>query len=521
MPSETLADFLRRLREARGTGEPSDAELLQRFAARQEERAFRAILQRHGAMVLGVCRSLVPNAHDAEDAFQATFLVLVSKAGSIRRPTLLANWLYRVAYRVGMRARANAARRHARETLGNGMEAVQPNNPIDPEMVPLLHEELNRLPDKYRIPMVLCYLQGQTHEAAARQLDWPVGTVKGRLARGRERLRGRLTRRGITLSAGMLAVALGQTTADAAVPASLADGTLKLAMFIAAGQSVAAGAASAHVASLYRGALQSMLPTRLVLAGALLLTGVIGTGAGLFAYQHTSGSPPEVNQPASVGEDKPEAKKQEQNPESTARQRNADNLQAIMRGMHAYHEVNNHLPPAALCDKSRKALLSWRVLLLPYLGLGDLFKEFHLGQPWDSAHNMALLAKMPRLYAPPVPNRTQEKHATFYQVFVGEGTPFEGTKGISMSEIRDGTSNTFGIFEAAQAVPWTKPADLPYEAGKPLPKLGALFDKGFHATFLDGSVHWLKKEFNETEMRRMIRRNSEEVKDISTLLADQ
>ncbi len=206
-------------------------------------------------------------------------------------------------------------------------------------------------------------------------------------------------------------------------------------------------------------------------------------------------------------EAKNETKKQDDAAQKAARQRSAKNLQDLMQAMWSYHEINNHFPPAAIRDKDGKPLLSWRVLLLPYLEQDDLFAQFHLDEPWDSAHNKPLLAKMPKQYAPPVQGKTKEKYATFYQVFVGKGTIFEGDEGMSVTDITDGTSNTFAIVEAAEAVPWSKPADLPYDDKKPLPKLGGLFDDGFHAAIADGSVRFFTPKLTQRTLRLAITRN--------------
>jgi RNA polymerase sigma factor (sigma-70 family) len=176
--------------------EPSDRRLLERYTRHQDETAFQALVARHGPMVLGVCKRVLHHAQDAEDAFQATFLVLVRKTGSIGQPELLANWLYRVAHHTALKARANAARRSK-----NQRQAVSRPTP-DPllevawrELRALLDQELSRLPEKYRAPLVLCYLQGKTNEEAARQLGWPPGSMSARLARGRVMLRDRLAGR--------------------------------------------------------------------------------------------------------------------------------------------------------------------------------------------------------------------------------------------------------------------------------------------------------------------------------------
>lgn len=206
---------------------------------------------------------------------------------------------------------------------------------------------------------------------------------------------------------------------------------------------------------------------------------------------------------------------------TAARQLSAKNLQKLVIAMHNYHEVNEHFPPAAIYDKNDKPLLSWRVLILPYLDQNDLFGQFHLNEPWDSKHNKPLLAKMPKQYAPPLSGKTKEKYGTFYQVFAGKGTMFEGKEGKSLRDITDGTSNTIAIIEAAEAVPWTKPVDLPYDDKKPLPKLGGLFDNGISAAFADGSALWLKKDFDEPTMRLSITRNDGIPTDVRKIKAKE
>ena len=204
----------------------TDEQLLDWFLNRDDgsaEAAFRAIVLRHGPMVLGVCRHILNQLQDAEDAFQATFLVLARKAGSIRDRRVLARWLYEVAYRIAMRARTNGVRRRTHERQGGEMAATVTNdNHGWVELRPVLHEEVNRLPEKYRLPVILCYLEGKTNEEVAEQLKWPVGTVKGRLSRARDLLRSRLSRRGLALSAAFLVTALanGTVIADVVPPAS-------------------------------------------------------------------------------------------------------------------------------------------------------------------------------------------------------------------------------------------------------------------------------------------------------------
>ncbi len=176
--------------------------------------------------------------------------------------------------------------------------------------------------------------------------------------------------------------------------------------------------------------------------------------------------------------------------------------------MQSYNDVHGALPPPAVYGKDGRPLLSWRVLLLPYVEQDVLFKQFKLDEPWDSPHNLELLTKMPRIYAPFDGSSPPEPYATFYQVFVGKGTAFEGVKGKRLlDEFPDGTSNTFLIIEAGEAVPWTKPEDLPYAADKPLPRVGGLFKDSIRAALADGSVRQIKRDTSESTLRAAITRN--------------
>jgi RNA polymerase sigma factor (sigma-70 family) len=194
------------------------------------------LVERHGPMVLGICRHVLNQHQDAEDAFQATFLVLAQKAASIRNRRVLAGWLHEVAHRIAVKARTSVVRRRTLERQGVAMSppAIEPNNQDQTaawnELRPVLHAEVERLPERYRIPVILSYLEGKTNEEVAALLRWPVGTVKGRLSRARDLLRSRLMRRGLTLSAAFLMTALSQGTVFAeVVPAELVKRTVRLA----------------------------------------------------------------------------------------------------------------------------------------------------------------------------------------------------------------------------------------------------------------------------------------------------
>jgi RNA polymerase sigma-70 factor (ECF subfamily) len=216
-------------------GSLPDEQLIDLFLGRageEAERAFRTLVVRHGPMVLGVCRHILGQHQDAEDAFQATFVVLARKAGTIKDRRVLGRWLYEVAYRIAVRARTTSVKRRNLERQVVEMSVARPESePGWNELRPVIHEEVSRLPEKYRTPVVLCYLEGKTNEEVAKLLRWPIGTVKGRLSRARELLRSRLTRRGLVLSAAFLATALSRETVFAeVVPPDLIDSSVRAAM---------------------------------------------------------------------------------------------------------------------------------------------------------------------------------------------------------------------------------------------------------------------------------------------------
>jgi RNA polymerase sigma factor (sigma-70 family) len=221
------------------TGDGDDEDLLHQFLEGDAETsgdAFRSLVCRHGPMVMGVCRHVLHKDHDAEDAFQATFLTLSRKAATIRDRRVLASWLYEVAYRIAVRSRAGAARRLQQERESMSMTETsskpdQEDRAAWNELRPVLHDEINRLPDKYRLPVILSYLEGRTNEEVATLLDWPVGTVKGRLSRARDLLRSRLVRRGMAMSAAFLCTSLSRGDVFAeVVPEALIDSTVRRAM---------------------------------------------------------------------------------------------------------------------------------------------------------------------------------------------------------------------------------------------------------------------------------------------------
>jgi RNA polymerase sigma factor (sigma-70 family) len=274
---------LRRLTDAEGVRELTDGELLERFHRRREEVAFAALVERHGPLVWGVCRRVLHDAHLAEDAFQATFVVLVRRAGSIRKHGSVGSWLHGVAYRVAVKARTRADATRARERRLAEMTHPEPPDELTwHELRAVLDEELSRLPEKYRAPVVLCYLEGQTHDQAARQLGCPRTSLSSRLGRARALLHQRLVRRGVVLSAGLLATVLAEKASAEAVPAVVMLSTIRAAT---------AGAISPAAAALARGVLPTMSATKLAVTAALAVLLTVSAVAALAPREQPPAAP--------------------------------------------------------------------------------------------------------------------------------------------------------------------------------------------------------------------------------------
>jgi RNA polymerase sigma factor (sigma-70 family) len=296
-----LTVVLRHLRELvrrQAAGGVEDHDLLERFTRQRDEAAFEVLVWRHGPAVLALCQRLLHNAHDAEDVLQATFLTLVRKADSIRKRQSLASWLYKVAYRIALRARA----RSARATADTGPVETLPEKPSEDEVVwrelrPILDEAIQRLPEKYRTPIILCYLQGKTNREAAEQLGCPLGTVSTRLTRARELLRRRLAHHGVSLSVATLGAILSHHAVSAAVSAPLVTATVRAASVLRASGITAAGAISANVLGLVEGGSKAMLPIQLKIFVAVVMAGgALVAGAHAVARRDPAGPEPGARQ---------------------------------------------------------------------------------------------------------------------------------------------------------------------------------------------------------------------------------
>jgi len=533
MNSASRVPVLRSLETLFGAGSVtglSDAQLLERFLARIDdsaEAAFSGLVARHGPLVWSICRSVLSDSHLAEDAYQATFLILVKKAASIRRRETLAPWLYGVARRVAVRARKNAARRESTWCEMTEMKASltqtqqhPETQSSTPEELEALHQELDRLPEKYRAVLVLCHLESRTHAEAARLLNCPAATVSARVGRARERLRARLARRGFALSTLGAATLRGETS-WASPPTGLSESTTRAALAFAAGKTMTAGVVSASVLQLAEGAIRTMNVHKLAITAAtLLVAGSVTSGLGLLAMTERSrprpgaspagDSPTTQDQPAPAQREAPLSFEDEQK----ARDRSASNLKRIALAMINYAQMKPTMtfPPAAI-SKDGKPLLSWRVAMLPYIDLAlgrdqhELYEKFHLDEPWDSPHNKELIDQIPDVYAPVV-KKNDPKGSTYYQVFFGPGALFEGREGKTFQSVTDGISNTLFVVEAAKPVPWTKPEDVKFDITQTnvsvLPLLGGQFDGGFHAIFADGGTVFIKKSISLATIRALI-----------------
>jgi RNA polymerase sigma factor (sigma-70 family) len=314
MADTPLTPVVRHIRKLAGlpeTPDASDALLLERFVGRRDEAAFAALVRRHGPLVWRVCRRVLRQTQHAEEAYQATFLVLARQAAKVHKPAALASWLYAVAYRIARRARANLLRRQSRECQPVAVPVVDPAEEAAwRELEVIVVEEVHALAEKYRAPILLCYWEGLTNEEAAVRLAWPAGTVKTRLLKARRLLHERLTRRGVSLSAGAIVTLLAASSGEAAVPSGLTASALALAY----GQGLPAAASGA--AALAEQAIHGAALSKVKIALVLLLGSALAVGAGTFAYHQSAARQPEREQAAQPN---PKAKAEEQPKKQQAR----------------------------------------------------------------------------------------------------------------------------------------------------------------------------------------------------------
>jgi len=284
----------------------TDSQLLERFVAHRDETAVEVLVRRHGPLVFGVCRRVLHNVHSAEDAFQATFLILARKAPSLVRHERLRSWLYKIAYRLALRARANEVRRQQREARAARGRPAPANSAASPgDVVVALEEELQRLPARHRDPLVLCYLEGKTNQEAAQVLCCPSGSMSARLAQARARLREGLAWRGFAAPAVGVAGLLASAAAEAAVPLPLVSNTVRAALWFAREEATCAAAVSGQAVALARGAVRTMFLNKVKIAAAVLLaTAMLGTGATMLLRAAPPAGPPSQAAPPQPREER-------------------------------------------------------------------------------------------------------------------------------------------------------------------------------------------------------------------------
>lgn len=613
----------------------SDTTLLREFRTSRDEAAFAALVRRHGPMVMEVCRRILGQQADADDAFQAVFLLLARKADQISRPELLAPWLHGVALRTAWAARRRLRRQRTLEApLAEGLQATSAESLEKREILTLLDAEVSRLSEKYRLPVVLCELNGRSRKEVAALLGIPEGTLSSRLAAARQRLADRLSRRGIAVSPSVLTGIFAECPKTAVVSSSLLRATLA---------AVSSGQVTPSVLQLTQGVLMMLWLQQVKTFTVAAVT--FAVGIGLVGHRwigrdldsiHAQDKPkpaPRSDRPAKdspliggwrvirmevggqvVPEDRsrPEAmyftadraflkspegdqawivfasyqvdesrspksidlrvhqeadpagktqtlraiyeidgdgmkfafhqeqvdaestrptsfdgkdaklvvlhlkrdrQMQEPEPKRSAeearrfanRRLSQNNLKQIGLAFHNHHDRYGSFPPSAIYSADEKTpLLSWRVAILPFLGQETLYRQFKLDEPWDSEHNKKLLEKMPAVYGTGT--------TTHYRVFTGPLTVFDGPRRMNLVGLIDGTSNTILAVEAFDAVPWTKPDELPYDPQKPLPKLGGKpHEDGFNILLCDGSVRFLKNDTPEKLLRALVTAKGTEV----------
>lgn len=487
------------LRVAAGN-EPADTVLLARFAMSHDETAFELLVWRHSSLVQRVCWGVLGDYHAAEDATQATFLILARKARTFSGNQSVVGWLYKVARRVAIRLAKNRARgSFCVDSLDQVPANCHASTASRDEMAALC-SEVDHLPERYRVPVLLCFFEGLTHAEAARRTGWAIGTVAGRLARAKHLLSRRLSSKGIGTTSVILALPAGSfvgSTAQAAVAFAL-RGTI-------------APGVEPTVSHLAEGVLKTMTSTKqlsVVMAALSCLviasTWVLTVRASSQSETSPATQPVAATQPAgaaqpAAGTVQPVVK--ERNATSVQMRMSLNKLKQLALAVVNYHDTYIKFP-RDITDKDGKPLLSWRVEILPYIAETNLYKEFHLDEPWDSEHNKKLMAKMPDVYR--IAFDPKDATKTYYKVFAGPGAPFDPSKKVKIADIVDGTSNTIGVVEAGPPVEWSKPDDIAYDPKKPLPKLELPYKNAFAFSTLDGAVRILSPDIDPNTLRALI-----------------
>jgi hypothetical protein len=420
-------------------------------------------------------------------------------------------WLYRIARRVAIRLAKDRIRRETASTGLDRIPAAQRESTASSDEVETLCAEVDRLPERYRVPVLLCFFEGLTHTEAARRTGWAIGTVAGRLARAKDLLARRLSSKGV-----------GIATVILTVPAGNFVGSMAHAAASFAVRGVVVPGVKPTVTYLAEGVLKAMTTTKLkftAVAAFGLIAIVTGWTMSVAVSQQPQAQPTNTviaQAPAPVQPVQPQKKDPKERIASRRDQIECSNsLKQIMLAILNYYAAFNELPHD-ITDKDGKPLLSWRVAILPFVEQAALFEEFKRDEAWDSEHNKKLLAKvqMPASYR--LGFQKKEDTKTYFQVFAGPGTPFEPGQKLKITDITDGTSNTLGVVVAGPPVEWTKPADIAYDPKKPVAKLELPFKNVFAAGFMDGSVHSFNPDLDAKILKLLIERaDGQPIPDLS------
>jgi RNA polymerase sigma factor (sigma-70 family) len=498
MSHPVIRDYLRVAAGDDPTG-PADTELLAHFAAHRDEASFELLVWRHASLVQRICKGVLGDHHAAEDAAQAAFLILARKAHTFSGNQSVIGWLYKVARRAALRLAKNRGRPAASSSGLDSLPIVQAETTTSTDELEALCIEVDGLPERYKVPILLCFFEGLTHAEAARRTGWAIGTVAGRLARAKDLLARRLSRKGVGMATVVLAVPAG----------NFVGSTARAAAAFALRGSVVPGVES-NVTHLAEGVLKAMTATRLKFAIALTVGCLVASGWALtvVAGPHPQPVPevPAATQPVPAAQTATPAQ-QPANKDRVANQAQANKsknrLKQILIAFHAHAQTYGAVLPHDITDLDGKPLLSWRVAILPFIEEAQLYSEFKLNEPWDSEHNKKLLTRMPPVYRVGFEPKGETK--TYCQVFAGPETPFETGKKISLL-VPDGTSNTLGVVEAGPPVEWTKPADIAYHSKKPFPKLDLPFKNTIVVATLDGAAYSISPDLDQDIFRRLIER---------------
>jgi RNA polymerase sigma factor (sigma-70 family) len=495
-----------------------DCELLRRFATTRDEVAFELLVRRHADLVWTISRSILrDDLHSAEDAFQVTFIALARHATALQKCGSLNAWLFRVTRHAALRVRKKQRSRACEPLPASASSLVdQPEGSAEvSERASLVAEEVDRLPDRLRTPVILCFYRGLTHVEAALQLGWAVGTVASRIARAKDRLRGRLSKRGVVLASAMTAVA------GISGPVSAGTPLMRLCVQAALDGSII----PSRLLTLFHEVIPAMRPVqRTWLFLAPIAAAVFAMGGVMALDEASQNSAPKESNTGRTddvhpvkGFTKPTRAEQPVNAGAKERALSQMNLARIAEAIKAYQVLNGHLP-TDFVSKDGKPLLSWRVAILPYIEQRNLYKLFKLDEPWDSQANKFAGSILVKLYMAGLdtPNNADGYGLTYVKRFTGPSTLHIPGEKVDLSKSPENARKTLLVAEVGDPIPWTKPDDpviTPAAKDKPfVPKTPPVwrgpYKNVINAAFADGTALSLKPDLSSETLAALIYWNS-------------